>query len=190
MTETRSPRSLTVEDITRLVGAARRMGFPLGPIVETLALTAAPPRAVRFMRWADIDRAAATWTPRHQGDAPGPIPLVPDMQKLLDAVPQAGHRYVFAGRSGKAAADSARRRAVLARAAGLPDFELADIWHSLRAELRHPEKREVLESWSALIRDLLAPHGPAEMAPLRTLPEDAPKVDEDTGTLLRGGRSS
>ena len=55
-TESYPPRRLKDQDVARVVSAARRLGYPIGTLVEMMVLTAAPPRATRFMRWADIDR--------------------------------------------------------------------------------------------------------------------------------------
>lgn len=160
LTVSRPPRRLTDDEIARTVAAGRRLGYPIGTLVETMALTGAPPRATRFMRWADINREQALWQPRPQKNedpVTEPVPLVSDVLKLLDGVPARDHDYVFAGPSGKACADNARKRGVIARAAGLSDLELADIWHTVKAEIRHPEKREVLENWAELIQSLIAP---------------------------------
>lgn len=156
----RPPRRLKDHEVARVVAAGRRLGYPLGTLAEVLALTGAPPRAARFMRWADIDHDRAIWTPRAQKEEPatsGAVPLVPEVLKLLNAVPARDHAYVFAGPTGRACADDARKRGIIAKAAGLDDFEFADIWHTLHSELSHPERRETLENWARLIQSLLAP---------------------------------
>ena len=159
-TESYPPRRLKDQDVARVVSAARRLGYPIGTLVEMMVLTAAPPRATRFMRWADIDRDQALWQPRpQQGEEvlETPVPLVASALKLLDGVPGKDHAYVFSGPSGKACADNARKRGVIAKTAGLESFELGDIWHTMQLEIRHPEKRETLENWAGLIQSLIAP---------------------------------
>ncbi len=156
----RPPRLLKEHEVARVVAAGRRLGYPFGTLAEVMALTGGPPRAARFMRWTDINREEAVWTPRAQKDEPAPpesLPLVPDVLKLLDAVPVQDHTYVFAGPTGKACADNARKRAVIAKAAGLDNFEFADVWHTLQSDLNHPEQRETLENWASLILSMIAP---------------------------------
>jgi len=158
------------EEVARVVSAARRLGYPIGTLVEMMVLTGAPPRATRFMRWADIDRDQALWQPRPQqgeGALEEPVPLVANALKLLDGVPARDHAYVFSGPSGKACADNPRKRGVIAKAAGLDGFDLGDIWHTMQSEIRHPEKRETLENWAGLIQSLIAPpHQPETDIPL------------------------
>ncbi len=159
-TKSYPPRRLKDQEVARVVSAARRLGYPIGTLVEMMVLTAAPPRATRFMRWADIDRDQALWQPRpQQGEEvlETPVPLVASALKLLDGVPGKDHAYVFSGPSGKACADNARKRGVIAKTAGLESFELGDIWHTMQSEIRHPEKRETLENWAGLIQSLIAP---------------------------------
>jgi len=169
-TQAHPPRRLKDEEVARVVSAARRLGYPIGTLVEMMVLTGAPPRATRFMRWADIDRDQALWQPRPQqgeGALEEPVPLVANALKLLDGVPARDHAYVFSGPSGKACADNPRKRGVIAKAAGLDGFDLSDIWHTMQSEIRHPEKRETLENWAGLIQSLIAPpHQPETDIPL------------------------
>lgn len=164
------PRRLKDHEVARVVSAARRLGYPIGTLVEMMVLTGAPPRATRFMRWVDIDRDQAIWQPRPQRGEEAleePVPLVANALKLLDGVPARDHAYVFTGPSGKACADNARKRRVIAKAAGLDGLELSDIWHTMQSEIRHPEKRDTLENWAGLIQSMIAPpHQPESNLPL------------------------
>lgn len=183
----RPPRRLTDREVARLVAAGRRLGYPLGTLVEVMALTGAPPRATRFMRWADIAPDQTAWTPRPQRDEAAPpttVPLVPDVAKLLEAVPARDKAYVFAGPTGRACADNARKRVVIARAAGLEDFEFADLWHTLQSELSHPDRRETLEGWAGLIHSLLSPpdQPKGHDAPPRPADLPTPASEDDSGT--------
>jgi integrase len=68
-TQAHPPRRLKDDEVARVVSAARRLGYPIGTLVEMMVLTGAPPRATRFMRWADIDnrghnKATGLWKNR------------------------------------------------------------------------------------------------------------------------------
>ncbi|HEY0013270.1 MAG TPA: integrase arm-type DNA-binding domain-containing protein [Allosphingosinicella sp.] len=55
-------RVLTMVDMAQIWNAAELLGYPFGPYIRILALTAQRRTEVARMRWADLDLSTATWT--------------------------------------------------------------------------------------------------------------------------------
>lgn len=60
--ETQRDRWLTMPEVKRIWNAAPLLGYPFGPFVKVLLMTAQRRGEVAGMRWADIDLDAGTWT--------------------------------------------------------------------------------------------------------------------------------
>ena len=92
-------RVLDMPEVAAVWRAAGLLGYPLGPWVQTLLLTAQRGGEVAAMRWADLDLDAATWTlpaETTKADRSQLVPLSPAVVKVLQEQPQMGE-YVFTG---------------------------------------------------------------------------------------------
>ncbi len=95
--ENRRDRVLDMEEIARVWNAAELLGFPYGPFVRLLMLTAQRRGEVAEMRWADLDLKAGTWTIRAadtKADRGQLVPLSPAALAMLETIPQLG-AHVF-----------------------------------------------------------------------------------------------
>ena len=86
-----------MDEVARVWNAAGLLGYPVGPWVQTLLLTAQRRSEVASMRWADIDLDNATWT-LSAGDTKAKrahlVPLPSQVMEILRAMPEIGE-YVF-----------------------------------------------------------------------------------------------
>lgn len=90
-------RVLDMGEVARVWNAAELLGYPVGPYVRLLLLTAQRRGEVAEMRWSDLDLKAATWTIPAAGtkaDRGQLVPLSPAAVQILDAMPRLGD-FVF-----------------------------------------------------------------------------------------------
>ncbi len=95
--ETARDRVLDMAELKRIWEAAALSGYPFGPFARMLMLTGQRRTEVASMRWADIDREAATWIIRAQdtkGERTHLVPLSSSALAIIEAAPQLGP-YVF-----------------------------------------------------------------------------------------------
>ena len=92
-------RVLNMDETKRIWIAAGLLGFPNGPFVHALLLTAQRRSEVATMRWSDLDLNAGTWLLKPADTKAGRAHLVPlssPMIELLSALPRIGDcDYVF-----------------------------------------------------------------------------------------------
>jgi integrase len=155
--ETKRDRVLTDEELAMIWGAASRMGFPFGPAVHLLVLTAARREEIFGLSWREIDReSAAIRVPseRAKSKEGRMIPLSPAALGLLDQLPRfVDGDYVF-GQGGKAPfANVGHAKARLdriiaeARAAPMPAWRLHDLRRTVATGLQRLGTRlEVIET--------------------------------------------
>jgi integrase len=77
--------------------AAELLGYPFGPYIRLLALTAQRRTEAAGMRWADLDLSTATWTipaADTKGERRHHVPLTAAAVKILAALPRLG-AFVF-----------------------------------------------------------------------------------------------
>lgn len=90
-------RVLAMGEVARVWNAATLLGYPVGPWVQMLILTAQRRSEVAGMRWVDLDLDAATWTIT-AGDTKAKrahlVPLSPTAVEIIKAMPEIGD-YVF-----------------------------------------------------------------------------------------------
>jgi integrase len=82
-----------------------RLGWPFGPLIQLLMLTAQREGEVAMMRWADLDLDAATWTLSASQTKAGRAHLVPLSTKaiqILKVLPRLGDFVFPANRTGNA----------------------------------------------------------------------------------------
>jgi integrase len=103
--ETKRERVLGDDELATIWGAASRMGFPFGPALHLLVLTAARREEIFGLSWREVDRdSAAIRLPAARAKAKEGriIPLPPAALAVLDELPRfVGGDYVF-GRGGQA----------------------------------------------------------------------------------------
>jgi integrase len=95
--EAERDRVLDMAELKRVWDSADLMGFPFGPFVRMLILTAQRRSEVAGMGWADIDLEAGTWTigkADTKSDRKHLVPLPAPAVELLRGLPRFGP-YVF-----------------------------------------------------------------------------------------------
>jgi integrase len=91
--ETKRDRTLTDDELRRVLVAARQIGFPYGSIVELLAITGQRREEVASMSWSELDLGARTWTipaARSKNNKPHIVHLSDPARRLLEQVPRTG----------------------------------------------------------------------------------------------------
>lgn len=96
-------RVLTMAEIARVWKAAELLGYPFGPYVRLLTLTAQRRTEVAGMRWADVDLEAASWiipAADTKGQRLHFIPLSAPAVEILSTLPRLGvHVFTTDGRT-------------------------------------------------------------------------------------------
>ena len=86
-------RVLTDEELAEVLIASEALGWPFGPVVRLLVLTAQRRDEVASMRWSEIDFEKAVWTIAANVAKNGKaheVPLAPAVLSLLGAIPRVG----------------------------------------------------------------------------------------------------
>jgi integrase len=100
-------RTLTNDELAALWRAAERAGYPIGPLIQMLMLTALRRSEVAEASWAEIDFAAHRWTipaTRMKGGAVHVVPLTAKMMVTLKELPQfSGGEFLLTSGDGTAA---------------------------------------------------------------------------------------
>jgi integrase len=94
-------RVLTDDELARVWRAAAAVGWPMGPIVHLLILTAQRRGEVASMRWPDLDFASGLWTiPAEltKSNRAHTIPITTFARDLLLALPRLHDTWVFPAR--------------------------------------------------------------------------------------------
>ncbi|MGZ2412268.1 integrase [Sphingomonas sp. F9_3S_D5_B_2] len=95
--ETERDRVLNMEEAAAIWKAAGLLGFPFGPYLRVLGLTAQRRTEVASMRWSDVDLDAGTWTipaKETKSDRAHLVPLSGPALAIIKDLPQLG-RFVF-----------------------------------------------------------------------------------------------
>lgn len=91
-------RVLSDDELAAVWQAADIVGYPYGPIVRLLILTAQRRGEVTDMRWSEIDFEQATWTipaERTKSNRKQILPLPPSAIAILTSLPQLDEQRVF-----------------------------------------------------------------------------------------------
>jgi integrase len=155
--------------------AARRLGYPYGPLFRMLMLTGQRKSEVAEARWSEFDLAKKLWTipaERMKADAPNVVPLTDDVLAVLKSLPRFrkgdhlfsatfGDKPVNGFSKAKERLDRRMLRSWRAlgrirgedrRQAQIPDFVIHDIRRSVRTGL------SALPGISDLVRELVIAH--------------------------------
>jgi integrase len=96
-------RVLTMAEVARVWKAAELLGYPFGPYVRLLTLTAQRRTEVAGMRWADVDLEAASWiipAADTKGQRLHFVPLSAAAVDILSTLPRLGvHVFTTDGRT-------------------------------------------------------------------------------------------
>jgi integrase len=82
--ESERDRVLDMDEGKRVWSAAGLLGYPVGPYIRVLQLTAQRRTEVAAMKWADVDLEAGTWTLSTADTKSDRMHLVPLSQPVLD----------------------------------------------------------------------------------------------------------
>ena len=134
--ETKRDRVLTMDEIARVWRSAGLLGYPVGPWVQTLLLTAQRRSEVASMRWDDIDLDTGTWTLSGDDTKAGRahlVPLAPLVVDLIEQMPRISD-YVFSTNANTPLKGFAKAKASIDRWLESRDMGLSDPWvfHDLR----------------------------------------------------------
>lgn len=91
-------RALSDDELKRLLEACAIVGWPFGPIVKLLILTAQRRLEVAGLEWSEIDFATKTWTiPKHKAKngRAHEVQLSAAAVELLESLPRVSDRLVF-----------------------------------------------------------------------------------------------
>jgi integrase len=84
-------RILTDDELRAVWNAARKMGYPNGPLIQMLVLTGQRRSEVAEAQWSEIDPAAGLWripASRMKAKAAHVLPLTADVMALLNKLPR------------------------------------------------------------------------------------------------------
>ena len=94
-------RTLTDDEIALVWHGASNLGWPFGPIVHLLLLTAQRRGEVAALRWQDLDLPAGLWSiPAEftKSNRAHTVPLTPLTRNLILSLPRVHDTWVFPGR--------------------------------------------------------------------------------------------
>ena len=84
--------------------AAGGLGYPFGPFLQLLALTALRRTEAANARWSEFDMDAKLWTipkERMKSEVAHTVPVTPDIIALLEGLPRFMGDFVFSSTGGK-----------------------------------------------------------------------------------------
>ena len=94
--ETERERVLTMGELAQVWAGAETMGYPYGPLIKTLMLTAQRRSEVAAMRWSEVDGAAWRLPDERAKRGKGHlVPLSPRAASILKSVPKMGDKPVL-----------------------------------------------------------------------------------------------
>lgn len=125
-------RVLTEEELARIWKAAEAAGYPFGPIVQLLILSAQRRNEVASMRWCDIDRRDNLWTlpsEATKSNRAHSVPLSPQARAIIDGCPKLHDVFVFpsGGADDRTFSGFSKAKRRLDAAVGVTDWTLHDL---------------------------------------------------------------
>jgi integrase len=124
-------RVLDADELAAVWKGAQLVGYPFGPIVKLLILTAQRRNEVAHMQWSQIDLEAGLWSLPSEltkNGRPHLVPLAPEALSLLKTLPRFTSDYVFPARGEHPAfAHFSRGKLKLDALAGVDDWTLHDL---------------------------------------------------------------
>jgi len=124
-------RVLTDSEISAIWTACHALGFPFGPLILLLFLTAQRRNEVAALRWPDLDLVAGLWRlPREatKMKRAHEVPLSTPAIALLETLPRFGEFALASGRTGDRPVNGwSRMKRRLDKISGVEDWRLHDI---------------------------------------------------------------
>ncbi|MFN0218244.1 MAG: tyrosine-type recombinase/integrase [Hyphomicrobium sp.] len=125
-------RVLTEEELAHVWNAARVMGYPFGPLVQLLMLTAQRRNEVAGMRWRRVDTRESLWSlPAEltKSNRAHSVPLAAIAIEVITACPRLHDELIFpsSGADGTTFSGFSKCKARLDAASGVTDWTLHDL---------------------------------------------------------------
>jgi integrase len=124
-------RVLSDQELSAVWAAASAMGYPVGPLVQLLILTAQRRDEVATMQWQHLDLEAALWRlPREatKADRAHEVPLAPQVVELFEGLPRFQGPHVFTTTGGaKAVSGFSKWKRKLDELSGVSGWRLHDL---------------------------------------------------------------
>jgi integrase len=159
-------RVLSENELSAVWNAADRLGYPFGPIVQLLILTAQRRDEVAGMTWDELDLDRGTWTigaERAKNGQQHTVQLSAPVQAVLDQVPRrADSEFVFTTTGQSAVSGFSKAKARLDKLSIVTDWRLHDLRRTAatmmaeRLELSHVVVDKILNHRSGAIRGVAA----------------------------------
>jgi integrase len=127
-------RVLDMQELVAVWNGADMVGYPFGPILKLLILTAQRRNEIANMQWSQLDFEAKTWTLSAELTKNGRlhvVPLTPQLERLLRSVPRFTEDHVFPARgSNPAFANFSQGKAKLDTFVRVEEWTLHDLRRS------------------------------------------------------------
>ena len=159
-------RVLTESELRSVWHAADAIGYPFGPIVKLLILTAQRRDEVAGMTWSELDLDRATWTigaERAKNGQAHTVHLSPAAQAILEQIPQRlDSDFVFTTTGKSAVSGFSKAKARLDKLSAVNEWRLHDLRRTAatmmaeQLELSHVIVDRILNHRSGAIRGVAA----------------------------------
>ncbi|EDM72849.1 site-specific recombinase, phage integrase family protein [Roseobacter sp. AzwK-3b] len=159
-------RVLTESELRSVWYAADAIGYPFGPIVKLLILTAQRRDEVAGMTWSELDLDRGTWTigaERAKNGQTHTVHLSPAAQAILEQIPQRSDSdFVFTTTGTSAVSGFSKAKARLDQLSAVNEWRLHDLRRTAatmmaeRLEVGHAVVDKVLNHRSGAIRGVAA----------------------------------
>lgn len=127
--ENQRDRVLTDSELSAVWSACDDIGWPFGPLVKLLILTAQRRDEVARMEWKELDLGNATWTiprERAKNDKANDVPLSPQAIEIIQSLPRRGDLvFTVTGETPVSGFPKAKRR--LDEVSDITDWRLHDL---------------------------------------------------------------
>lgn len=132
--ENERDRVLSDDELADLWNGCEEMGYPFGPFIQMLLVTAQRRNEVAMMRWSDIDLEAGVWTlPREivKANRSHEVPLSSIAMGILTDLPEIDDLVFSSGRKvGRPLSGFSRTKARIDELSGVKDWRLHDLRRS------------------------------------------------------------
>jgi integrase len=133
-------RVLTDAELSRVWNAARRAGFPFGPLVQLLILTGARRDEVGAMRWSEVNLRAKLWSlpaARTKNGRDHDVPLSEQAVAILKALPRIDESDFVLTTTGKSPISGySKSKKHIDKLAGIAPWRLHDLRRTVATNLQ------------------------------------------------------
>ena len=159
-------RVLSENELSAVWNTADQLGYPFGPIVQLLILTAQRRDEVAGMAWGELDLDRGTWSigaERAKNGQAHTVHLSAPAQDILEKIPRrSDSAFVFTTTGKSAASGFSKAKVRLDKLSGVTDWRLHDLRRTAatmmaeRLELSHVVVDKILNHRSGAIRGVAA----------------------------------